>query len=134
MTRKDVIIMAMLINTALLAVLFLTASPTAHEEKETHTTATQQPLYPPPEIKPSMERDSYFTYVPSPLDEVDQAIREYVPRDYAPQEGLPPAAIDASRGRGEIAMARVIDVGNPPSAPSQPVRTWNSWESYRLRH
>lgn len=92
MNRKDIIIISVLINAALLAVLFITATHTdegviAKDESTRTALNTLQPVpdqqetsYNQPEMEP------YLTEAQVPLDEVDHAIRDYVPDEALPLE------------------------------------------------
>lgn len=97
MNRKDIIIISVLINAALLAVLFITAT---HPEDEGPArpqpvrTAMNDPsprqvepealpLLPQPEIEP------YLTEAQPPMDEVDHMLRDYVPEESLPLENRP---------------------------------------------
>ncbi len=92
MNRKDIIIISVLINAALLAVLFITATHNDEgilERDDGARTAynslqplqdTQETSYNQPEMEP------YLTEAQVPLDEVDHAIRDYVPDEALPLE------------------------------------------------
>ncbi len=92
MNRKDIIIISVLINAALLAVLFITATHpedegaarpqpvrTAMSEPAVRQVEPETPL-----IIPQPDLEPYLAEAQVPMDEVDHVLRDYVP-----QEGLP---------------------------------------------
>lgn len=92
MNRKDIIIISVLINAAMLAVLFITATHTDEDvapKQDIMRTAMNdpQPVREQPETSYNQpEMEPYLTDSQQPLDEVDHAIRDYVPDEALPLE------------------------------------------------
>lgn len=87
MNRKDIIIISVLMNTALLAVLFLTATHSEDDPAPKNVAmdavlSQQVPIEPVPPVVQERPVEPYIAVeTGAPLDEVDHVIRDYVPNE-----------------------------------------------------
>lgn len=106
MSRRDVIIISVLINAGLLMVLFIAAIKTDPDEMPSHSdysVATSEPIL----LQPTREIPSPTPVSSPPLDEVDHVLKEYFP--------------DLSSVEEEFKQGKEIEP--PEMAPSPPVES-----------